>query len=104
MVSPFVVVSDERIAATQTRQVDVVFHQHDVTNSVVWIQATSSVCDDHGFDAHQLHHTNGERDLKEQNIVICAVLKITVMVCIGSYICQTSDVWTLMALGTLEVM
>ena len=65
MVSPFVVVSDERIAATQTRQVDVVFHQHDVTNSVVWIQATSSVCDDHGFDAHQFHHTNVERDLKK---------------------------------------
>ena len=102
MVSPFVVVSDERIAATQTRQVDVVFHQHDVTNSVVWIQATSSVCDDHGFDAHQFHHTNGERDLKKSKTSSSALL--TVIVRIDSYICQMSNVWTLMAFGTLEAM
>ena len=54
----------------QTRKEDVVFHEHYVTNIVLRIETSGSICEQQGVHAKKLHDTYREHDLHKVTIII----------------------------------
>ena len=57
--------ADQRADTCQPRQVDVIFHDHHISDFVLWVEATTGVSHYEGLDAQFVHYTDRERDLWE---------------------------------------
>ncbi len=60
---PFIMHADQRADSCQPRQVDVIFHDHHISDFVLWVEATTGVSHYEGLDAQFVHYTDRERDL-----------------------------------------
>lgn len=59
------IVSVQRVQSRQTREIDVVLDDHNVTTVIGVIQRASRIRDNHSFHAQELKHPDGKGHLQE---------------------------------------
>lgn len=62
-VSPLIIGSTKRMLSSESRQVDVIFDDHDVTDLKVWTESSRGIRHQNRLDTHQLEDPDRERDL-----------------------------------------
>lgn len=66
---PFIVWPSQRIVPSESRHVQVVFDDHDISNFKVLVEATGCVCDHDSLHTEQLEDANGKGNLERDMLV-----------------------------------
>lgn len=64
---PFVIGSNQRVVSSKSRNVEMIFDDHDVAHLIVLVQTASGVGENHGLHTQQLEEPHRHRNLKQKN-------------------------------------
>lgn len=73
--TPFVIRSYQWVVAGESRHVQMVFDDHDVSHLEVLIEASCSIGQDHRLYTEQLKYPHGQSDLVRQNLTIITLCR-----------------------------